>query len=233
MISQQFRTKAKEAAQFLTVLGNARRLTIMGLLSDRELSVEELRQQLGLSSSALSQHMTKLKALDLLSVRREKNSIFYSSTGDMTRDLFAAALRRADGSGPPAQKHDFNRRLPGRPPRLVVVMKDQALEIATYAQPAADLLWGMSGENRFLILLHLTEGEVSVGDLAERVGIRSSALSHQLKDLRALGLVTRRRDKQTLYYSCQSAPVLRVIQFMETLVDSDDKPSLLPAQFGT
>jgi len=166
MISKQFRTKAKEAAQFLTVLGNARRLTIMGLLLDREVSFQELEQQLGLSSSALSQHMIRLKALGLVSDRREKNSVFYTSRSDITRDLFAA-LNRADGSGPPAQIYDFNRRLAGRPPKLAVVMKDEALEIASYARPAADLLWGMSSKNRFLILLHLTEGEVSVGDLAQ------------------------------------------------------------------
>ncbi|TPI99698.1 helix-turn-helix transcriptional regulator [Mesorhizobium sp. B2-8-1] len=83
----------------------------------------------------------------------------------------------------------------------------------------------MSGEKRFLILIHLAEGEVSVGDLAMRVGIRQSALSHQLKDLRSLGLVTARRSQRTIYYSCESPPVLKVIRLMASL-DQSALPSL-------
>ncbi len=54
---------------------------------------------------------------------------------------------------------------------------------------------------RVKILYALAQAELCVCDLAEIVGITDSAVSHQLRILRALGLVKYRRDGRIVYYS--------------------------------
>ena len=55
-----------------------------------------------------------------------------------------------------------------------------------------------------------------MGDLAKHVGLAQSAASHHLAKLRAEGLVTTRREAQTIYYSLSDPAALRVI---DTLCD--------------
>lgn len=99
MVSKRFRTKAKEVARFLTVMGNARRLSILGLLLDREVSAEEIRKQLGVHTSTLSQDMAKLQAIGSVNVRRFKSCVYYSSRGHAARELLVA-LESEYASGP-------------------------------------------------------------------------------------------------------------------------------------
>lgn len=69
------------------------------------------------------------------------------------------------------------------------------------ARDAADLLKAMSNECRLLVLCYLAEdGELSVGQLVDRVGLSQSALSQHLAKLREEGLVATRKQAQTVYY---------------------------------
>ena len=54
--------------------------------------------------------------------------------------------------------------------------------------------------SRLRIVMALRSGEMCVCDLAAFAGISESAVSHQLRRLRDLALVRRRRDGQILYY---------------------------------
>ena len=72
-----FETSAAEAANLMRVLANERRLMILCQLDDDELSVGEIRDRLGLSQSALSQHLALLREENIVSTRREAQSIFY------------------------------------------------------------------------------------------------------------------------------------------------------------
>ncbi|HVZ53872.1 MAG TPA: metalloregulator ArsR/SmtB family transcription factor [Pseudolabrys sp.] len=70
--------KAAEAAKLLKLLGNEHRLLILCRLSlRREMSVNELVEAVGLSQSALSQHLAKLREDGLLGTRRDAQTIFY------------------------------------------------------------------------------------------------------------------------------------------------------------
>ncbi len=70
------------------------------------------------------------------------------------------------------------------------------------AREAAALLKTMANECRLLVLCHLAaSGELSVGELAERVDLGQSALSQHLARLREEGLVSTRKQAQTVYYS--------------------------------
>jgi len=65
----------------------------------------------------------------------------------------------------------------------------------------AGLLRVLANERRLMILCKLTEwGEATVNTLADAVGLSQSALSQHLAKMRAEGLVTFRRESQTLWY---------------------------------
>ena len=70
-------SRSAEAEGFLKQLSNSKRLMILCVLSEGELSVGELNQRVPLSQSALSQHLAKLRAVGFVSTRRESQSIFY------------------------------------------------------------------------------------------------------------------------------------------------------------
>lgn len=70
--------KATEAAQFLKLLGNEHRLLILCHLVDAgEMTVTDLAACVGLSQSALSQHLAKLREDDLVAFRRDAQALHY------------------------------------------------------------------------------------------------------------------------------------------------------------
>src|ERR1700690_2291203 len=70
--------KASEAAQLLKLLANENRLLILCRLAlARELSVNDLADAVGLSQSALSQHLAKMRGDGLLATRREAQTVYY------------------------------------------------------------------------------------------------------------------------------------------------------------
>ena len=72
-----FEASAAAAAAFLRALANERRLMILCQLGDGELSVGALQASLGLSQSALSQHLALLREEGILATRRQSQAIFY------------------------------------------------------------------------------------------------------------------------------------------------------------
>src|SRR5690606_38561275 len=74
---QQFEASAGQAAALLKALSNEKRLRILCQLGDRELQVSALRPLVGLSQSALSQHLALLREEALVAARREGQAIFY------------------------------------------------------------------------------------------------------------------------------------------------------------
>ncbi len=69
------------------------------------------------------------------------------------------------------------------------------------ADSVAETLSALTAPSRLLILGRLREGPASVGELTEAVGMEQSAVSHQLRLLRTLGLVTRHREGRSAMYS--------------------------------
>ena len=62
-------------------MSNEHRLLILCRLIEGEMSVGELERQVGLSQSALSQHLARLRRLSLVRTRRAAQTIFYSLNG--------------------------------------------------------------------------------------------------------------------------------------------------------
>ncbi|KAA0594146.1 DNA-binding transcriptional ArsR family regulator [Azospirillum lipoferum] len=74
-------------------------------------------------------------------------------------------------------------------------------DLQANARRASALLKAMCNERRLLILCHLSQGERSVGELEDLVGLSQSALSQHLARLRNDNLVRTRRSAQNIYYS--------------------------------
>lgn len=81
-ISPQKHGKAEVAAEFLSAMANPKRLLILSSLVNEEMAVGALANQVGLSQSALSQHLSKLRAQNLVTTRRDAQTIYYSSSSD-------------------------------------------------------------------------------------------------------------------------------------------------------
>lgn len=73
-----FEENATKAAMLLRTLGNERRLMILCQLADsEERSVGELQAHIGISQSALSQHLALLREQGIVAIRRDKQTIYY------------------------------------------------------------------------------------------------------------------------------------------------------------
>lgn len=87
----------------------------------------------------------------------------------------------------------------------------------TRADEAADLLSVLGNAKRLVILEHLLQNEMSVSSIADVVGLSQSALSQHLAKLRSHGLVETRRDRQMIYYSCDSEDVRKVLDTLKLI----------------
>jgi len=70
--------QASDAATFLKQLANEKRLLILCRLGEGEATVSELCGVAGLSQSAMSQHLAKMRADGLVAGRKEGLQVFYS-----------------------------------------------------------------------------------------------------------------------------------------------------------
>jgi len=78
MKTQAVQANARQASRLLKALSNHYRLLIVCELLDQECSVGELVRRVGLSQSALSQHLAKLRRDSLVRTRRDAQTIYYS-----------------------------------------------------------------------------------------------------------------------------------------------------------
>ena len=71
-------SNVKRIVSILKAVSNERRLIILCALVDGEKSVSTLENLIGLSQSALSQHLARLRRDGLVQTRREAQTIYYS-----------------------------------------------------------------------------------------------------------------------------------------------------------
>lgn len=82
---------------------------------------------------------------------------------------------------------------------------------AESARTIAATMQALSAPSRLLILSRLREGACSVTELTEAVGMEQSAVSHQLRTLRHLGLVTGNRAGRSVIYALYDDHVARLL----------------------
>ncbi len=66
--------------------------------------------------------------------------------------------------------------------------------------PILDMLKALADESRLTLLRWMSQGELSVGDLARRIDLSEPTVSHHLSRLREAGLVTLRMSGNQRYY---------------------------------
>ena len=101
-----------------------------------------------------------------------------------------------------------------------------AAAMAEQAERAAELLKAMSHPQRLRVLCLLVEGERSVGEINREIELSQSALSQHLAKLREEGLVTTRKEAQTVFYSLTTGPALEVIRTLHDVYCPAEQPRI-------
>lgn len=110
-------------------------------------------------------------------------------------------------------------------------MKIQIGDMLAAADEASALLKALSNRHRLIIICQLSEKARSVGELASLLNVRDSTVSQHLALLRKDGLVTARRDGQTIWYSIGSAPARELVRTLNRVYCAPT-PKRLPKAGG-
>jgi DNA-binding transcriptional ArsR family regulator len=89
---------------------------------------------------------------------------------------------------------------------------ERLLGDGAYARAAADSIQALAAPSRLRILARLHAGPAAVGEIAESVGMEGSAVSHQLRMLRHLGLVVGVRDGRRIVYELHDDHVAELLE---------------------
>lgn len=98
--TDQLERQAKELAALMRMFANEHRLLILcKLVEYGEVSVNALAEDVGLSASALSQHLAKMKAAGVVAARRDSQTMWYRIADRRVEELFATLHRLFCKSG--------------------------------------------------------------------------------------------------------------------------------------
>ena len=84
-------------------------------------------------------------------------------------------------------------------------------EVIEHVDEAAALLKALGNDQRLMVLCCLMEGPLSVGEINAHIPLSQSALSQHLGVLREAGVVTTRRQSQTIYYAVAKGPAMQIM----------------------
>ncbi len=99
-------------------------------------------------------------------------------------------------------------------------MPDPVIDPTTLRRAAGQAVAALkvlANEDRLLLLCQLSQGEMSVSELEEVLGIRQPTLSQQLGVLRGEGVVDTRRDGKRIFYSVADPRLLQVLAVLYDL----------------
>ena len=96
-------------------------------------------------------------------------------------------------------------------------LKPKTAEMVENADKAADFLKRFAHPSRLMILCALVDGERSVRDLENRLGIRQPGLSQQIAELREAGLISGRKESKSMFYSLSDPRVSEFIAMMHRM----------------
>lgn len=101
---------AWRASSLLKAMANPHRLMILTQLMRTERSVGELEGMVGLSQSALSQHLARLRRDHLVKTRRSAQMIFYSLAGNEAVTILSTLSQLYSGENAPASTREDHSR---------------------------------------------------------------------------------------------------------------------------
>jgi ArsR family transcriptional regulator, virulence genes transcriptional regulator len=100
---------------------------------------------------------------------------------------------------------------------MTMVLDKSLADFEARATEAATLMKALGNEKRLILCMLLDNSETSVMPLAEAVSLSQSALSQHLARMRDEGLVSFRREGQTLFYRVADPKVKRVIKLLQSI----------------
>ena len=96
---------------------------------------------------------------------------------------------------------------------------ERLLDDPRYACAAAEAMQALAAPSRLRILARLHVGPASVTELAAAIGMEDSAVSHQLRLMRDLGLVVGEREGRRVIYSLHDGHVAEMLEQVVSHVD--------------
>jgi len=103
--AKELTAKANDAAKLLGALANPYRLAILCELVEGERSVGTLVEAVGLSQSALSQHLAKLREAAIVATRRDAQTIYYRLASDAAESVMKTLASIYCRRHPPKSAH--------------------------------------------------------------------------------------------------------------------------------
>ncbi|MEM9494710.1 MAG: metalloregulator ArsR/SmtB family transcription factor [Pseudomonadota bacterium] len=79
---------------------------------------------------------------------------------------------------------------------------------------ASQLLKAIASPNRLMLLCALADGEKSVSELTETLGVRQATISQHLARLRQENLVETRREAQSVYYRIADKTAEKIVHIL-------------------
>lgn len=95
-------------------------------------------------------------------------------------------------------------------------------ELSGRATEVAGLLKTLANRNRLMIVCTLVEGEYSVGQIEEELGIQQPTLSQQLTILREAGIVATRREAKQIFYRLTEQKAARLVEALHAIFCAED-----------
>ena len=102
-------------------------------------------------------------------------------------------------------------------PRRIARTTMNAEQMRNHVGDATQLLKALANEKRLMILCLLVDAERSVNELQMLLDLSQSALSQHLAVLRDDGLVSTRREAQSIFYSIAPGPALRMLRTLHAI----------------
>lgn len=93
-------------------------------------------------------------------------------------------------------------------------LEPDTAELVGNATEAADFLKKFAHPSRLMIVCALVDGERSVRDLEDTLGIRQPGLSQQIAELRDAGLIVGRKESKNMFYRLADGRVSEFIDLM-------------------
>lgn len=88
--------KAQRMAEFFSFLGDANRLRVLSLLANKEFCVSDLAALLEMSESAVSHQLRNLRAMRLVTYRKQGRNVFYRLHDSHIFHLYQAVAEHLD-----------------------------------------------------------------------------------------------------------------------------------------
>jgi ArsR family transcriptional regulator, virulence genes transcriptional regulator len=108
-VAGSMQAKVEQAADLLRSIGSAHRLMILCLLSERDRTVTEVCEAMGLRQSLASQHLGRLRLDGLVKAERKGHFVHYSLSNPIARDIVAVLHQHfcADEPAPQVPSNDL------------------------------------------------------------------------------------------------------------------------------